>query len=113
MERNGILYSGKRGGKASREVVILLADMVRYSMKTSGMGPEQLCDFIIDYHEKLQDLIFPEDTSTREYDPYAGDSAIAVFDQKGSEDKSSKCVRALQAVIRVVHAISAGKIKIA
>jgi class 3 adenylate cyclase len=110
VDRNGILYSEKGGCKASREVVILLADMAHYAMKTSGMGPEQLCDFIIDYHEKLQDLIFPEDTSTREYAPYAGDSAIAVFDQEGSEEKSSKCVRALQAALRVVHAISAEKL---
>jgi adenylate cyclase len=93
-----------------KEVVILLSDMVRYTQITADMRPEEIRDFIIDYHKNLQRIIQSDKDHLQEIEPSAGDGAIAIFEKREGEGKSGMCVRALQAAINIAYAVEEGVI---
>lgn len=88
-----------------QNVVILMSDMARYSQHTSAMNPEELKDFIIEYHYMLRDLICSPDNMPVDFEPSAGDSSLVVFKKRPGEDDGTICTRAVQTAIRIAEAI--------
>ncbi len=95
---------------ASREVIVLVSDMVNYSRATAHMCPEEVRDFIISYYHTLHDCISSEDSRPVEIEPLAGDGALVIFDKLPGEDRRGVSIRALAAAIRVAEAIDAGRL---
>lgn len=100
MEKNG----------PDREVVILMTDMVQYSQQSSGMTPEEIRDFLIDYHGKIYNLIHQQESFPLEIEPSAGDGSLIIFDKRPGEDNSGVCTRALAAALRMAEAIAEGRL---
>lgn len=96
---------------SEREVVVLMTDMVQYSRKTAAMSPEEIKDFLIDYHGSIYSLIDLEESHPLEIEPSAGDGSLVIFEKRPGEDKSAVCTRALDVVIRLAQAISNGHIQ--
>lgn len=105
--QNGTLSSEK---SPKKEVVILLCDMVQYSQKTSSMRPEEIRDFMIEYHESIQKIIRNDDDDPLEIEPLAGDGALVVFEKGHGEGRAEICTRALNAAVRMAFAIEEGRI---
>lgn len=93
-----------------REVVIMMTDMVQYSKKSSGMQPEEVADFLTDYHGKISRLVLREESFPLEAEPSAGDGSLIIFEKKPGEDCSGICTRALQVAVRIAEAISSGSL---
>ena len=94
-----------------KEVVILLTDMVRYTQITEDMRPNEIRDFIIEYHKNLQQIIQTDNEYLQEIEPSAGDGAIAIFEKRAGEGgKSGMCIRALKAAIKIAYAVEDGRI---
>ena len=93
-----------------REVVILMTDMIQYSQKSSGMTPEEIRDFLIAYHGRVNDLICHEESRPLEIEPSAGDGSLIIFDKRSGEDRSGVCTRALRAALRLAEAIADGSL---
>lgn len=91
-----------------QNVVILMSDMAQYSQQTSAMNPEELKDFIIEYHYKLRDLISSPENMPVDFEPTAGDSALIVFKKRFGEDDQTTCTRAVQTAIIMARAIEDG-----
>lgn len=91
-----------------REVVILMTDMVQYSRRSSGMRPEEIRDFLIAYHSKLQQLIDKEDFHPLEIEPSAGDGSLVIFEMVHDDDQPGVCTRALNAALNVAEAVGDG-----
>lgn len=100
----------KRG--AEREVVILMTDMVQYSRITLEMEPEEIRDFLIDYHAKIHDLLSREEFSPVEIEPSAGDGCMVIFDKRSGEDRSGVCSRAILATLRLARTIAGGRLAV-
>jgi class 3 adenylate cyclase/CRP-like cAMP-binding protein len=94
-----------------REVVILMSDMVQYSRKSSGMTPEEIRDFLIDYHGAINDLVYREDSFPLEIEPSAGDGCLVIFDKRPGEDRTGVCTRALQVALRMAGAVADGTLE--
>lgn len=93
-----------------REVVILMTDMVRYARKSSGMTPEEIRDFLIDYHGSIHDIIHREENLPLEIEPSAGDGCLVIFDKLPGEDRAGICTRALKVALRMAEAIADGSL---
>jgi class 3 adenylate cyclase len=93
-----------------KEVVILLSDMVQYSQRTSSMRPEEIRDFMIDYHENIRNIITLEEDACPEIEPLAGDGALIIFEKRQGEGRAEICTRALNAAVRMAYAIQEGRI---
>lgn len=93
-----------------REVVILMTDMVRYSRISSGMTPEEIRDFLIDYHDRIHDIIQQEESFPFEIEPSAGDGCLVIFDKRPGEDREGICTRALEAALGMAKAIGDGRL---
>ncbi len=92
-----------------REVVIMMTDMVQYSRQSSGMSPEQIRDFLISYHGRINDLLQREAGLPLEIEPSAGDGNLVIFDRRsGEEDCSGVCTRALEGAMRMAEAVADG-----
>jgi len=91
-----------------REVVILMTDMIQYARKTAAMNPEEIKDFLINYHTKIYTLIGWDESFPLEVEPSAGDGSLIIFDKQAGEDKSAICTRALHAAVRVAQAVTDG-----
>jgi len=91
-----------------KEVVILLTDMVRSSVRTSTMKPEEIRDFMIGYHLQIRDIIMIHGDDPIEIEPQAGDGALVIFDRRPDEGRTEMCNRVVQAVERMARAIDAG-----
>lgn len=91
-----------------KEVVILLTDMVRSSMRTSTMKPEEIRDFMIGYHQQIRDIIMMDGDDPIEIEPQAGDGALVIFDRRPDEGRAEMCNRVVQAVERMARAIDVG-----
>jgi hypothetical protein len=74
------------------------------------MRPNEIRDFIIDYHKNLKDIIQSDKDHFQEIEPSAGDGAIAIFEKRAGEGKSGMCTRALQAAINIAYAVEEGGI---
>ncbi|MCP4340991.1 MAG: cyclic nucleotide-binding domain-containing protein [Desulfobulbaceae bacterium] len=93
-----------------REVVILMTDMVRYARKSSGMTPEEIRDFLIDYHGTIHDIIHRGDSFPLEIEPSGGDGCLVIFDKRPGEDRAGICTRALEVALRMAEAIADGSL---
>lgn len=93
---------------AEREVVILMTDMVRYSQLSSGMTPEEIRDFLIDYHGSINAILEYGDCHPMDIEPSAGDGSLVIFDKRRGEDRAGVCSRALAAALRLADAIALG-----
>jgi class 3 adenylate cyclase len=91
-----------------KEVVILLSDMVRYTHITADMRPNEIRDFMIEYHKNLYKIIQIDSKNPQEIEPSAGDGAIVIFEKKPGEGKSGICIRALDAAIKIAYAVEEG-----
>ncbi|MBU1566894.1 MAG: cyclic nucleotide-binding domain-containing protein [Proteobacteria bacterium] len=91
-----------------REVVILMTDMVQYSQKSLGMEPEEIKDFLINYHGEIHEILYREENFPLEIEPSAGDGCLVIFDKRPDEDRSGVCTRALRATLRMAEAITRG-----
>ncbi|MBU3945109.1 MAG: cyclic nucleotide-binding domain-containing protein [Proteobacteria bacterium] len=91
-----------------REVVILMTDMIQYSLISSGMTPVEIRDFLIDYHCRINDLIYREGSLPLEIEPSAGDGSLVIFDKRPGEDCSGVCTRAVEVALRMAEAITDG-----
>jgi hypothetical protein len=81
--------------------------MVRYSVRTSTMTPEEIRDFMIGYHQDIRDIIVIDDDPI-EIEPLAGDGALVIFDRRSDEGRAEMCNRVVRAVERMARAIDAG-----
>ncbi|RPH42804.1 MAG: hypothetical protein EHM86_02050 [Desulfobulbaceae bacterium] len=93
-----------------KEVVILLSDMVQYSQRTSSMRPEEIRDFMIEYHENIWKIICGENGASPDIEPLAGDGALIIFEKGHGEGRAEICTRAVNAAVRMASAIQAGRI---
>jgi len=93
-----------------REVVILMTDMVGYSQVSSGMTPEEIRDFLIDYHGRIHHIIHREESIPFEIEPSAGDGCLVIFDKRPGEDRAGICSRALATALRMAEAIADGSL---
>jgi CRP-like cAMP-binding protein/class 3 adenylate cyclase len=91
-----------------REVVIIMADMVKYSEISSGMSPDEIRDFLMSYHGAIHDLMEQSGCGPLEIEQSGGDGSLIIFDKKPGEDRSGICTRALEATLRVTEAIHLG-----
>ena len=93
-----------------REVVILMTDMVRYARKSSGMTPEEIRDFLIDYHGRIHDIVDQGHCLPLEIEPSGGDGCLVIFDKRPGEDRGGICTRALEVALRMAEAIADGSL---
>ena len=91
-----------------RQVVILMTDMIHYSRQSSGMSPEEIRDFLIDYHGRIQNIICHQGSMPLEIEPSAGDGSLVIFDKRPGEDCSGVCTRALEGALKIAEAITDG-----
>ena len=111
MIQDGSTCASGLEGDTEKEVVILLCDMVRYTQITEDMRPNEIRDFIVEYHRNLRKIIQAEENGLQEIEPSAGDGAIAIFEKKEDEcGKSGMCIRALKAAINIAFAVEDGRI---
>jgi class 3 adenylate cyclase len=101
---------GKKEDGAEKKVVILLCDMVRYSQKTADMRPNEIRDFILEYHRNLQKIIQVDGHGHQEIEASAGDGAIAIFEKRRDEAKADMYSRAVKAAIKMAYAMEEGVI---
>lgn len=97
--------STKQEMDAEREVVMMITDMVGYSRITSQMTPEEVRDFVIEYHHNLAEVIKKKHFEPVEIEPSAGDGALIVFGKRPGENAAQMCRRALAAAIDLAYAI--------
>lgn len=90
------------------EVVILLSDMVSYSSHASNMTPSEIQDFLLDYHNKLKEIVLSVCGDEYEIEPSAGDGAVAIFNVQSGEDKTKACNLALNTALHMVYAMRDG-----
>ena len=93
-----------------REVVILMADMVQYSQISSGMSPEEIRDFLVNYHDRIHEIIDKEENYPLDSEPSAGDGSLMIFDKRQGEDRAGVCTRALHAALQMAKAIQQGSL---
>ena len=93
-----------------REVVILMTDMVGYARKSSAMTPEEIRDFLIDYHGRIHGIIGRDESLPFEIEPSAGDGCLVIFDKRPGENRAGICSRALATAVRMAEAIAAGSL---
>ena len=99
-----------KSNRYDREVVIVMTDMVKYSQKTSNMTPEEIRDFLTDYHQRIHSLINHEESAPLELEPSAGDGSLIIFYKRHGEGKEEVSTRALKAALRMAHCISIGEL---
>ncbi len=105
MESNSTGEIAQNSAGVEKKVVILLCDMVRYSQKTAEMRPNEIRDFIIEYHKNLQSIIQTDEEGVQEIEPSAGDGAIAIFERRAGEPKAEMYNRAVKAAIKMAFAM--------
>jgi len=93
-----------------REVVILMADMVQYSQVSSGMTPGEIRDFLVNYHDRIHEIIDSEENFPLDSEPSAGDGSLMIFDKREGEDRAGVCTRALHAALQMAEAIQEGSL---
>lgn len=87
------------------KAVILLTDMVSYSQKTAHMNPEEIRDFIIDYHKRIHSIICIPESEPVVHEASAGDGAIIIFKDREDDTDGEKCQRALNAAVDMALAM--------
>lgn len=105
-----LISSMKKPDDSPKEVAVLMTDIHQYARITANMTAEQIRDFMIGYFEALQTMILAPENRADEFEPFAGDSSIAIFKQRPDEDRQEKCRRALKAALAIVRAVQAQKV---
>lgn len=100
----------KKKDNPEREVVVLLTDMKQYAKLTAHMTTEQVKDFIIDYQKFLQIIVMKGEKGAQEFEPFAGDASIAIFEDRQGENSKEKCKRALRVAIDIAKAVESKQI---
>ncbi|MCP3898170.1 MAG: adenylate/guanylate cyclase domain-containing protein, partial [Desulfobacteraceae bacterium] len=95
---------------AVKEVVILLTDMVQYSRLTHNMLPEEIRNFIVNYHTTINNILLKEVNQPLSIDPSAGDGAIVIFYKGEGETKEHICRRAVRCAIELAREMETGRI---
>lgn len=98
----------RSAGDVERQVVILMTDMIRYSQLTAPMRPDQVRDFIIDYHTKIQGIVTQPEFEPVDIEPLAGDGALIIFEKREGESLSGVCDRAVEAAVQLAHGVEDG-----
>lgn len=93
-----------------REVVILMSDMVGYSHITAHMRPIAIRDFILDYHNKVQEVVNSQDKNSIEVEPVAGDGSLIIFEKYAGEMRAGLCTRAVATAIRLARTVAEGRL---
>ncbi len=88
----------------------MLTDMVQYSKLTHNMRPEEIRNFIVEYHRKINDILLKTENQPLSIDPSAGDGAIVIFEKGEGDTKEDICNRAVQAAIEMAKAIETGSL---
>ena len=100
----------KKKDNPEREVAVLLTDMKQYAKLTAHMTTEQVKDFIIDYQKFLQTIVMKGEKGAQEFEPFAGDASIAIFEDRPGEDSKKKCKRVLKVAINIAKAVESKQI---
>jgi class 3 adenylate cyclase len=100
----------KMHSEAPQEIALLTTDIRQYSTITANMAADQIRDFMFGYYNVLQSIILDTENQADEFEPFAGDSSIAVFKQRTGENPREKCKRALKAALAIARAVEAQKI---
>lgn len=93
-----------------KEVVILLSDMVGYSIRASTMSPLEIQTFMLDYHKKLKTIVKSVCGSKQAIEPSAGDGAVAIFQAAGDEGKQNACNQAIRTSLEMIAKMQVGYI---
>jgi class 3 adenylate cyclase len=93
-----------------REVVVFLTDMKQYTKLTAHMTTAQVRDFIIDYQKLLQAIVMEGERGAHEFEPFAGDASIAIFEDNPGENSKEKCKRALRVAIDIAKAVESRQV---
>ena len=92
----------------TEKAVILSSDIRNYTGLTAGMEPSAYRDFTTSYYRELEAIFSEPDSRADEFNPYAGDAALALFKDIKAENPDEKAVRALEAARRLVLAAIRG-----
>ena len=87
-----------------------MADMVQYSQISSGMTPGEIRNFLINYHDRIHEIIDRKENFPLESEPSAGDGSLMIFDKREGEDRAGVCTRALNAALQMAEAIQEGSL---
>jgi len=93
-----------------KEVVILLSDMVGYTLKTTDMRPTAIKNFMLEYHMNLKNIVYSTCGENQQIESSAGDGAVAIFERKPGEKKDKMCGLALTVALEMVYAMEKGTI---
>lgn len=93
-----------------KEIALLTTDIRQYSTITANMAAKQIRDFMFGYYNVLQSIILDMENQADDFEPFAGDSSIAIFKQRTGENRQEKCKRALKAALAIVRAVEARQI---
>jgi class 3 adenylate cyclase len=107
---NSEVITMQKRDNPEREAVILLTDMKQYAKLTAHMTTEQVRDFIIDYQKFIQTIVMKGERGAHEFEPFAGDASIAIFEDRPGENSKEKCKRALNVAIDLAKAIESQQI---
>lgn len=86
----------------------MLTDMVQYSKLTHNMRPDEIRNFIVNYHKEINDILMHDENQPLTIDPSAGDGAIVIFEKSEDESKEDICTRALQSALKLARKIEVG-----
>lgn len=100
----------KNSDDLPKEIAVLMTDIHQYARITANMTAEQIRDFMIGYYRAMQRIILAPENQADEFEPFAGDSSIAIFKHRPDEDRREKCKRALKAALAVARAVETRKI---
>jgi len=93
-----------------RKAALLLTDMVNFTNRTAHMSPIKVCDFLIEYRQRLKSQIMKNEDGAQYFEHAAGDATASVFEKKDSERDDEKSIRALRAALRITLEIAKNNI---
>lgn len=96
--------------RVEKEVIILLSDMVGYSIRANNMSPSEIQSFMLEYHSKLKKIVSEVCGDEHKIEPSAGDGAVAIFNIQSSNERISICNMALNTALAMIHAMEDGNI---
>ena len=94
--------------EVEKEVVILLSDMIGYSLKTAEMRPAEIKKFMMSYHTTLKGIVRSVCGERQRIESSAGDGAVAVFEKSPGIGIDEVCGKALQVALEMVYAMERG-----
>ena len=74
------------------------------------MTPSEIRDFLVNYHDRIHEIIDSEENYPLDSEPSAGDGSLMIFDKREGEDRAGVCTRALHAALQMAEAIQEGSL---